>query len=810
MPRCMRRARFLLTAAGVALIANVRSAHAGCAPFPTAGGDIIVCDAAIAPNPSGPINFLGGGDTVTVNSGAYGAFTFPSGNNTLIFGAGGGAPVIAGTVVFGAGADRMEVHSGTITGNVSQGSGIDTFIMTGGLISGSVNQGDQFDTAIISGGVIVGTLDNGDFVTITGGTIGAVDLNVANNVFTMSGGTVLGDVTAEQNNDTFTLTGGSIGGMVDLGSGTDTLIWSDGGTITGAIILGAGNDMATLRNLASANLIMPSMDGGTGTDILTFDNVVTAGVGRFVNWETINLTNATRLTLDGNLVLGDSGTGTGALNIDATSTLFAGGGVNPSILPFTAGSLVTVTNAGLIDLTNGGSGATDTLTIAGNYVGAGGRLALETVLGADNSPSDKLAISGAGATGSGSTSIAVTNLGGGGALTVVDGIQVVQAINGATTQPGAFTLAGGSVSAGPFEYVLFKGGVTPGTENNWYLRSALVAGPTPAPFSPPLPPPPTEPGAAPIPLFRPEVAVHAIVPETARALGRLTLGTDRERIGVETPMPGYHAWGRLIGQQTDQHLAGTVRPSFDATFAGFQAGLDLWYLAAHGHRDRAGIYAAYARAHGDVRGFAIGFQNARVGEVSLDATSIGAYWTRIGPGGWYLDAVLQGSWLDGDGHSHRGIGADTNGSSFAASLEAGYPIPVGLGLVFEPQAQAIWQHLALDDTRDRVSIINFDTDDAFTGRVGGRLGTRFVSPEVVWLPYLKGNVWWNTGGSNVLAFAGFPITAGSRTTSVELGGGLTAKFGPSVSLYGEASWLTSIDGQDLEGIRGNVGLRVTW
>ena len=806
MPRCMRRAQLLLTAAGAAVMANVRGADAGCAPIPTAGGDTIVCDAAVAPNPSGPINFLGGGDTVTVNSGTYGAFTFPSGNNSLIFGLGGGAPVIAGTVAFGTGADRMEVHSGTITGSINQGAGVDTFIMSGGVVQ-ALNQGDQLDTAVISGGTIIGVFANGDFVTITGGTIGAVDLNVANNVFTMSGGTILGDVTAEQNNDTFTLTGGSIGGVVDLGSGTDKLTWSDGGTIAGAIILGAGNDTATLRNLTSANLIMPSMDGGTGTDILTFDNVVTAGIGRFVNWETINLTNATRLTLDGNLVLGDSGTGTGALNIDATSTLFAGGGVNPSILPFTAGSLA-VTNAGLIDLTNGGSGATDTLTIAGNYVGAGGRLALETVLGADNSPSDKLAISGTGASGSGSTSIAVANVGGAGALTVVDGIQVVQATNGATTQSGAFSLAGGSVSAGPFDYFLFKGGVTPGTENNWYLRSTVVAGPTPAPFTPPLPP--TDPGAAPIPLFRPEVAVQAVLPETARALGRLTLGTYHERIGVENPTPGYHGWGRLIGQQTDQHLSGTVRPNFDATFAGVQAGHDLWYHAAHGHRDRSGIYAAYARANGDVRGFALGFQNAPVGEVSLDATSIGAYWTHIGPVGWYLDTVLQGSWLDGDGHSHRGIRADAEGSSFAASLEGGYPIPVWFGLVFEPQAQAIWQHLTLDDTRDRISTISFDTDDAFTGRIGARLGGRFATAEAVWLPYLKSNVWWNTGGSDILAFAGFPITAGSRTTSVELGGGLTAKLGQSVSLYGEASWLTSIDGQDHEGIRGNVGLRVSW
>jgi autotransporter family porin len=437
MFRSMRRTLVLLTAAILGTVTDMRDATAGCAVV-TAG--TFVCDASTAPEPAGPQAFPAGSN-VTVNSGTLGAFNLPSGSNTLIFGLGGGAPVIAGSVLFGTGADRMEVHSGTITGNVNQGQGVDTFIMTGGVVA-SLDQSDQLDTAIISGGTIIGVFANGDFVTITGGTIGAVDLNVANNVFTMSGGTILGNVTAEQNNDTFLLTGGSIGGLVDLGSGTDTFTWSGGGTIAGAIMLGAGNDAATLQNLTAANLIMPLMDGGTGTDQLTFDNVVTSGVGRFVNWETINLINGTQLTLDANLILGDSGTGIGTLSIDPTSTLFAGGGVNPSILPFAAGKLVTVTNAGLIDLTNGGSGVTDTLTIAGNYVGSGGRLALQTVLGGDGSPSDRLVVSGAGATGSGSTSIAVTNVGGAGALTLVDGIQVVQAANGATTQPGAFMQAG--------------------------------------------------------------------------------------------------------------------------------------------------------------------------------------------------------------------------------------------------------------------------------------------------------------------------------------------------------------------------------
>jgi len=48
------------------------------------------------------------------------------------------------------------------------------------------------------------------------------------------------------------------------------------------------------------------------------------------------------------------------------------------------------------------------------------------------------------------------------------------------------------------------------------------------------------------------------------------------------------------------------------------------------------------------------------------------------------------------------------------------------------------------------------------------------------------------------------------TPAVELGGGLTTKVGPSLSLYGDASYLWSIDGQDLETWRGTVGLKVTW
>ena len=77
-------------------------------------------------------------------------------------------------------------------------------------------------------------------------------------------------------------------------------------------------------------------------------------------------------------------------------------------------------------------------------MGQSGVLSLNTYLGADASPSDKLVVDGGAATGA--TALRITNQAGPGAKTTGDGIQVVQAINGGTTAPGAFT-SGGSTRA---------------------------------------------------------------------------------------------------------------------------------------------------------------------------------------------------------------------------------------------------------------------------------------------------------------------------------------------------------------------------
>ena len=102
-----------------------------------------------------------------------------------------------------------------------------------------------------------------------------------------------------------------------------------------------------------------------------------------------------------------------------------------------------------------------TLTVHNNYQG-GGLIQINTQLGADASPTDKLIVQG---DTSGSTQLKVLNAGGSGDFTVGDGIEVV-AVNGLSN--GTFSLAA-PVTAGIYEYTLGRG--TGINARNWYLQN---------------------------------------------------------------------------------------------------------------------------------------------------------------------------------------------------------------------------------------------------------------------------------------------------------------------------------------------------
>ncbi|MBI1650213.1 autotransporter outer membrane beta-barrel domain-containing protein, partial [Hyphomicrobium sulfonivorans] len=521
----------LLTTSLLVFVGGSGEAEAGCTTTVIVGGERYDCTDA-PPDPTvAPTVIPAGNNELNISSGSFDSFEF-LGNGTSITQVTGGN--VSGDVISRDGVDAFTMTDGVIGGTVRQGDGIDTFTMHGGTV-GAVAQGGGLDHFLMTGGTIVGTFSDGDFATITGGTIGSVDMNIGNNVFDMSGGTVIGNVIAWGNNDTFilsngqiggivnmgngdnslTVSGGSIGGGMSTGSGVDELTWT-GGVVIGTIGLGGDNDVVFIGGLGPTELGgLTLLDGGDGIDELEISNSTVTGSARFQNWETVSLTSSAHFTLDSTLVLGDAGTLTGSLSIDGTSIVYSGG-VNGVITPFGVGA-VSVVNAGMIDMMNGS--AADSVTVIGNYIGQGGTVRLDTQLGSDGSPSDKLVIDGGA--GTGTSLLSVNNVGGGGALTALNGILVVDAINGGTTVPGLFALAG-PVVAGPYEYSLYRGSVDASNPNAWYLRSTLDCT-----FNPSAPV--CGPDA---PDYRPETSLYAAVPAMTLLYGRLMLDTLHERRGT--------------------------------------------------------------------------------------------------------------------------------------------------------------------------------------------------------------------------------------------------------------------------------------
>jgi len=755
-------------------------------------------------------------------------------------------------------AANLTVSAGDTLGAVVQTPTIDDFTMTGGTVQ-SLNQGEGYDTFSMSDGRIIGAFEDGDRAIFSGGRIGRVDLKLANNYFEMSqdtavatlidgnlvsgfgndtiilrGGTIGGNISTSGGVDTITISGGALRGNVLASAGDDVFNWS-GGSIGGRVDMGLGNDQATISNL-DANTLVNTLDGGDGNDSLRFSNSQVAGGALYPNWETISLTDNSGLTLDDTMTLGDANSATGTLSLDGSSALRSRQG---TVAAFTEGQRATVINAGTIDL-SGGNDAQGRLTIKGDYQGNDGVLRVNSVLAGDDAASDRLVVS-QGAI-SGSTRLLVNNLGGAGAATPQNGIQVVEARDGATSSATAFTQTQ-TLSAGAYDYRLFKGGVTAGSENSWFLRSTLVAAPPVAPVTPepgvPVDPgtpvdPAVEPAATPpvaapapgqaelpapvagisTPLYRPEVPVYAAAPRGAALIARQALGTFHQRQGDQQLLEDQGglpaAWGQAYGGTLRQQWSGTVSPSLDGDLYGFKVGQDLYArVSDSGYRQQVGVYVSHSRLDADVKGFALAVEDRSVGDLKLDGDSVGAYWTLVGPQRGYLDAVLQYTDLDGRARSQRGDKLNINGHAWTASVESGFPISVSERWTVEPQAQLIAQKVSLDSANDSISHVTYDAQVELTGRLGVRLEGSFTGSSARLLqPYAQVNLWHGDGGRDTLTFDGVDsIKTDYRYTSLQLEAGLVAQVNEALSLHGGVQYASNLDSRQQEASGVNLGVR---
>ncbi|SCB45047.1 autotransporter family protein [Rhizobium multihospitium] len=726
------------------------------------------------------------------------------------------------------GANGSVTNTGTLT---TSGNSSPTVYIQGG--NGTlINSG----TIHASGGAASGGLpSDGVFSNTLGSTFNATIVNLAGGQIISDQGPAIRTLNGQTSITNAGLLNGGNGFAISGGNGNISLTLQTGSKMIGTANGGGGSNMVTLQGEGLIDNAFTNFQ----TLYMTGTDWIWAGTGDFHDSFIENGTFQLQSDLTGNVT------------VSSGASLLAGGGFNPSITPYPGGSAVTLTNSGVIDLTNGGSQTMNSLTVVGNYVGSGGSLLLDTVLGGDGSASDKLVIDGGAA--SGSTAITVNNFGGGGAATMLDGINVVEATNGATASSNAFYL-NGRAAAGAYEYYLFKGGVSAGTSNNWYLRSAYVA-PVPTPDDPdpegpilipttngtsgiqpplvtpgdPAPTPPNS-GATPIspeimniggvdveviPLIRPEVATYTAIPPAAQVATLATLGTFHERRGEQSVVTSGNiasaVWGRGFGEHVDQGWSGSVSPSIDGSLWGLQTGIDiLRHESDSGHRDIAGLFFGYADLRADVTGQAVGWNNVKTGRINLDATSVGAYWTHIGPTGWYLDGVLMGTWYGGNANSIGGTGIDIDGSGFTASLEGGYPIALGGNWSLEPQAQLIWQDISLDDKRDAYSAVAFGSDTSWTGRVGARLQGNFQTSAGLLQPYLKTDIWHNFDSTDTVRFDSDAMNTSMKGTSMEVGGGVVYAVNTTFSVFATADYRFDVSGEHQRTFHSNVGLRMKW
>lgn len=213
---------------------------------------------------------------------------------------------------------------------------------------------------------------------------------------------------------------------------------------------------------------------------------------------------------------------------------------------------------------------------------------------------------------------------------------------------------------------------------------------------------------------------------------------------------------------------------------------------------------------------ATGYILQRTGSLNLNAYSMGGYWTHYGPTGWYIDAVLQGSFYNGNATTQF-ANLPISGTGFTSSLEAGYPIPLpwfGPGFVLEPEGQIIWQRVSFRDDYDSLGPVALGTTSGASGRLGLRGKWTINDPAGrVWQPYVLANVWRDWGGNATTMFGIDPVALLEQATRLEFAGGLSAKILPGLSLYAQAGYQFAVNGTDggrRDGVKGNFGMHYAW
>jgi outer membrane autotransporter protein len=661
-----------------------------------------VGDAHLTLESSGSVTVNGGNAGGLVARGTGGAIDITASGSIAINGMGANANAIFAQTDSGA---IHIVTDATMNTGPAGGTGIRAFTvgsgaavtleMTGGSITTDGAPG--IDIAAGAGHAVL-TLD-GAISLMSGGN--GVQVSAIGGIEASLGGSVEADFgRALQLN--------AAGGSLSLTIGAGGSASGGGGQPTLALTAAAGITFDNAGEVVSDTLFLAA-DGPTtlrNDGILRGSSEMTNGNQVFEN-RAGGLVDLTRDTGVARLAFGD---GNDLFDNQAGAALSlrsktAGGDL------FQATGLESFRNAGrvtLADLESGGMAADpgDVLELSGDYVSAGGTLALDVTLGGDGSAADLLRV-GSTSLGGGPTLIEVVNAGGLGAATTT-GIKLVEVTG--ESAAGAFALAA-PVSAGGFDYRLVQG-----ADGDWYLTTV-----DPLRDSP----------------------IQAFQGSGLLIAWRQGLGTLEERLGELRGLLGgasgqtaelglADAGAATTGAQSGlwlrgagafEQLGSSTGQAFEQRTTLLQAGYDLGFRGAFGgDLLLAGAAATLTQA------------TLESGDTSLDLTGYGgALYATWLAGPLHLDAVAK---ADAFSARQDDAGTSSRASGWVAglSLEAGWRAPLGSGFFVEPQAQVSWATGDLGELTDALDReVAFDDLDSLTTRVGLDLGATLKAPGGVLL-----------------------------------------------------------------------------
>jgi autotransporter family porin len=428
-----------------------------------------------------------------------------------------------------------------------------------------------------------------------------------------------------------------------------------------------------------------------------------------------------------------------------------------------------------------------TLTVDSNYVGNNGSIVMNTQLGDDNSPTDRLIVKGST---SGTTNVKVVNSGGTGGHTI-NGIELIT-VGG--TSAGEFR-QDGRIVAGAYDYTLQRGNGL--NAKNWYLSNELP-GVAPAQPDPTVPSDPVFPRERAV---RPEAGLYAMNLQAANTMFNTRLQDRLGETHYVDALTGENAvtsmWLRNVGGHTRQHDS-SDQLAMQANRYVMQLGGDIaQWSSDNTDRYHLGLMAGYANQ----KARAENQRNGNRADSRVSGYSVGLYGTWLQDNttheGAYVDTWAQYSWFDNTvtGHGLKSEEYDSDG--FTASVESGYTwkladISERTELYIQPKAQITWMGVKADEHKEvNGTRVNSKGDGNVQTRVGVRLfgnghnklddgKDRTFQPfvEVNWIHNTK-DFSTSLNGENV-------NLAGTRNIG-ELKTGVEGQLTKNVSLWGNVS-----------------------